>query len=614
MKLMGKRFVFGLAAIAVFGCAKVSAPTGGPKDTEPPVPLRSSPVNYSTNFKGKKFIVEFNEFIDLKNVSQELLVSPPVENKPKTVMRGKKMVVRINNKLADSTTYNFNFFNSITDLNEGNILENFQFEFSTGDTFDSTYMGGIVTNAFTDYPQKNIKVLLYRQLTDSTPRTQKPECVGRTNNDGLFIVPNMKAGVNYHVFALQDMNNNNLFDLPNEAIAFCDSTIQPSFKPMLVYDTITLIEKISRDKKDTIFRDSIYSYTEMVTTIDNVKLRLFTEENHIQYLHDVYRPEKRLLTVAFNDLVDSTFSIKPITDSAFAENWYMIENQLPTDSVVVWITDSMLYKQDTLKMQVSYMMKDSNNADYLKTDTLEFIAKAAASKQSKKKENKLLSKLKKDENSYEKKTEEKKVSELKVQNNLEKEFDIVKPIVHRTNYPIKSYNDSLISITKIDDNKNESAVKFKMSRQNVNQRTLNIDFNRDETSNYSLLVAPGALTDIYGNINDTVKFSFSITSSDYYSSIILNLVDVPCEHSIVQLLNLKEKVLEERTLNGDTKLSFNYLKPDSYILKIICDDNQNGKWDTGNFNLRLQPERVYYYDQTIETKSGWDMEFTWKIE
>jgi len=433
MKLMGKRFVFGLAAIAVFGCAKVSAPTGGPKDTEPPVPLRSSPVNYSTNFKGKKFIVEFNEFIDLKNVSQELLVSPPVENKPKTVMRGKKMVVRINNKLADSTTYNFNFFNSITDLNEGNILENFQFEFSTGDTFDSTYMGGIVTNAFTDYPQKNIKVLLYRQLTDSTPRTQKPECVGRTNNDGLFIVPNMKAGVNYHVFALQDMNNNNLFDLPNEAIAFCDSTIQPSFKPMLVYDTITLIEKISRDKKDTIFRDSIYSYTEMVTTIDNVKLRLFTEENHVQYLHDVYRPERRLLTVGFNDLVDSTFSIKPITDSAFAENWYMIENQLPTDSVVMWITDSMLYKQDTLKMQVSYMMKDSNNADYLKTDTLEFIAKAAASKQSKKKENKLLSKLKKDENSDEKKPEEKKVSELKVQNNLEKEFDIVKPIVLRTN-------------------------------------------------------------------------------------------------------------------------------------------------------------------------------------
>ena len=318
--------------------------------------------------------------------------------------------------------------------------------------------------------------------------------------------------------------------------------------------------------------------------------------------------------MAFNDLVDSAFSIKPITDSAFADNWYLIENKLPTDSVIIWITDSVLYKQDTLKMQVGYTMKDTNNIDYLKVDTLEFITKVVSSKQSKKKDNKLLSKLKKDENSNEQKKEEKKVSELKVQNNLEKEFDIVKPIVLRTNYPIKSYNDSAVFITKIDDNNNESAVKFEMSRQDVNLRTFNIDFKRSETSNYRLLILPGALTDVYGNINDSITFIFGITSSDFYSSILVNLVGVPCEHTIVQLLNLKEKVLEERTVNGYTKLTFNYLKPDSYILKIICDDNQNGKWDTGNFNRRQQPERVYYFDQNIETKSGWDIEYTWKIE
>lgn len=614
MKLIGRRFVFGLAAIAVFGCAKVSAPTGGPKDTEPPVPLRSSPVNYSTNFKGKKFIVEFNEFIDLKNVSQELLVSPPVENKPKAVMRGKKMVVRINNELADSTTYNFNFFNSITDLNEGNILQNFQFEFSTGDTFDSTYMGGIVTDAFTGKPINDVKIMLFRQLTDSTPRTQKPECIGRTNSDGFYIVPNMKAGVKYHVFALRDMNNNNKFDLPNESIAFCDSTIQPSFKPMLVYDTITLIEKISRDKKDTIFRDSIYSYTEMVTTIDNVKLNLFTEENHIQYLHDVYRPDKRLITVAFNDLVDSAFSIKPISDTVFADDWYIFESQLPTDSVVLWIKDSVLYKHDTLKMQVCYTMKDSNDTDYLKIDTLEFIAKVSSSKQSKKKENKLLSKLKKDENENDKKKKEKKVSALKVENNFEKELDLVKPIILKTNYPISSYNENLISIAKIDDEGKESAVSFKMFRKEENLRTLNIDFKRDETANYRLLIPSGTLTDIYGNINDTLKYEFGITSSDFYSSILVNFVGVPCENSIVQLLNKKEKVLEEYKLNENNKLTINYLRPDTYILKLICDENNNGKWDTGNFSQFKQPERVFYFNQPIETKSGWDMEFTWEVE
>ena len=613
MKLIEKQLFFFVAAFIVSGCAKMSAPTGGPKDTEPPIALRSSPVNYSTNFKSKKFIVEFDEFIDLKNVSQELLVSPPVENKPKVVMRGKKMVVRINNDLADSTTYNFNFFNSITDLNEGNILENFQFEFSTGDTFDSTYMGGIITDAFTKIPISGVSVMLYRQLTDSTPRTQKPECIGRTNSDGLFIVPNMKANVKYHVFALKDMNNNNKFDLPNESIAFCDSTIQPSFKPVQMYDTIRLIESISRNKKDTVFRDSIHSYTAMVTTINDIKLNLFTEENHIQYLHNNYRPNNRQIIVAFNDLIDSTFSIKPITDSAFSSNWCLTESIFPTDSVVIWITDSTLYKNDTLKMQVCYTMKDTNNADYLQIDTLEFISKNNIQKQNSKKDNKLLSKLKKEDKDIEKK-EEKKVSELKVQNNLTSKFDIVKPIILKTNYPLYSYDENIISINKIEDDGKETAVSFKINKSDENMRSLNIDFKREESSDYNIFIPAGALTDIYGNINDTIKQKFTTFSIDYYSSVLLNLVNVPCENAIVQLLDKKEKVLYEYNINGDTKLNINYLEPNTYICKLICDDNSNGKWDTGNFNLRQQPERVFYYNQNIETKSGWDIEYTWIIE
>ena len=613
MKLISKQLVFSLAAVALFGCAKMSSPTGGPKDTEPPVPLRSSPVNYSTNFKGKKFIVEFNEFIDLKNVSQELLVSPPVPNRPKVVMRGKKMVVRINNELADSTTYNFNFFNSVTDLNEGNILENFQFEFSTGDTFDSTYCGGQITDAFTGKPLKDVKILLYRQFADSTPRTQKPECIGRTNADGYFIVPNMKAEP-YYVFALQDMNNNNLFDLPTESIAFCDSTIQPSFTPVTMYDTITLIERISRDRKDTVFRDSISAYTVMVTTLDNMQLNLFTEEYHLQYLHDVYRPSKRTLAVAFNDLVDSTFSISPITDSAFADNWCLIESPLPTDSVVMWITDSALYKHDTLLMQVSYTMKDSNDVDYLKVDTLEFISKPKkeAAKKDKKERGGRLSFFKKDEEPEEKK-EDKKVSELKVELAMGKQVDIVGPITLKTNYPLADFKPENITITRIEEDK-ETNVKFTMSRQPDSWRRFDIDFKRDESMQYRMLIPAGALTDIYGNINDTICQEFKTQSLDYYSSVLLNISGTPCAHSIVQLIDGKENVLREFTIDGDTKLTIDYLAPGKYGFKLICDENQNGRWDTGNFSERRQPERVFYFNQEVETKSGWDIEYTWRIE
>ena len=613
MRLISKQLVFSLAAVALFGCAKMSSPTGGPKDTEPPVPLRSSPVNYSTNFNGQKFIVEFDEFVDLKNVNQELLVSPPVPNRPKVVMRGKKMVVRINNDLADSTTYNFNFFNAVTDLNEGNILYNFQFEFSTGDTFDSTYCGGQITDAFTRQPLKDVKILLYRQFADSTPRTQKPECIGRTNEDGYFIVPNMKAEP-YYVFALRDLNNNNLFDMPNESIAFCDSTIQPSFKPETMYDTITLIERISRDKKDTVFRDSIHAYTVMVTTLDNMQLNLFTEETHIQYLHDVYRPGKRTLAVAFNDLVDSTFSIKPVTDSAYADNWCLIESPLPTDSVVMWITDSNLYKHDTLLMQVCYTMKDSNNADYLQIDTLEFLSKVKkeVAKKEKKDRGGRLSFFKKDEEPEEKK-EEKKVSELKAELALGKQVDIVGPITLKTNYPVADFKPENITITRIEDD-TESNVKFTMNRQPGSWRLFDIDFKRDESMQYKILIPAGALTDIYGNINDTVKQEFKTQSLDYYSSVLLNIEGTPCSHAIVQLLDGKENVLKEYTIDGDTKLTIDYLAPGKYGFKLICDDNQNGRWDTGNFKERRQPERVFYFNQTVETKSGWDIEYTWRVE
>ncbi len=608
-----KELVFISLALATIGCAKQSSPTGGPKDVTPPVALRSSPVNYSTNFKGKKFIVEFDEFIDLKNVNQELLVSPIVENKPKVVMRGKKMVVRINNELADSTTYNFNFFNSITDLNEGNVLKNFQFEFSTGPTFDSIYIGGRLTDAFSGAPVEGAYVMLYTSLSDSTPRTQKPDCIGRTNKEGYFVVPNMKP-VPYYMFALVDMNNNQKYDLPNEKIAFSDSSFMPSFKPMEVSDTIRQIEHISRDRKDTVFRDSIHTYTIMVTTIDDVKLNLFAEEYHIQYLHDVYRPNKRLLSVAFNDVVDSSFSIAPVTDSAYNPDWLLIESTMPTDSVVLWIKDSNLYKHDTLNFAVSYTMKDSNNTDYLKTDTLEFLAKNNAAnnkKQNKKKEGGLLSKLKKDEKDESEK-EEKKESELKITSNIRQQFDLKQPINLSFTYPIADFNSSLISMSKIDDDKS-TAVDCSISRDNSNLRSFSINFNSEESTTYEVLIAAGAFTDIYGNINDTLRQSFATLASDFYCTLILNIKNVQ-QNSIFQLLGSKNSIVKEIKLHNDTTLTISYLRPEKYQFKLFYDVNNNGKWDTGKFSEQLQPEKVFLYDDVFEAKTGWDIEYTWILE
>lgn len=612
MRFRYKEVIFCLSLVLAFGCAKQSAPTGGPKDENPPVPLRSNPVNYSTNFKGKKFIVEFDEFIDLKNVSQELLVSPMLEKKPKVIMRGKKMVVKINNELQDSTTYNFNFFNSVTDLNENNVLENFQFEFSTGDTFDSTYVGGQIVDAFNGKPMKGVYIMLYRNMEDSTPRTQKPDCIGRTNDDGYFIVPNMKAGVPYHMFALKDLNNNKKFD-PNEEIAYLDSTVQPSFKPMEVTDTLRLIKKISRDRKDTTFYDSIHTYTIMVTTIDDISLNLFKEESHIQHMHDVYRHSQRQMAVAFNDVIDSAFSLTPIIDTICSENWCLFEGEQISDSVVFWLTDSILYKRDTLKMQVCYTMKDSNNANYVQCDTLEFITKVDTKKS--KQDNKkggLLSRLNKNESKKEKK-EEKKVSELKVKHNLDKALDLKKPIILTMNYPIAEYNCDSVVLKKTED-EGDTNIKFSVSKEQNTDRIFNLEFASEENSQYVITIPTGSFIDIYGNTNDTIVQKFKTQTTDYYSSIIMNLVGLKCNNSVIQLLDPKEVVLREYNLKSDTTLTIDYLSPAKYMLKLYYDENANGKWDTGKFSERRQPERVFYFGETIETKSGWDMEYTWNVE
>jgi len=243
----------------IAGCARMSAPTGGEIDKDPPVPIKSKPINYSTSFAETKFVVEFDEFVTLANIRQELLVSPPLPEKAEVKQRGKALVVKINNELKDSTTYNFNFYNAIADLNEGNPLKNFQFEFSTGPEFDSIYLGGIMHDAFDFSSEAGWYIMLYDKFHDSIPRTTLPDYVAKTDEDGYFFVTNLKKQP-YYIFGLKDMNNNMLFDLPNENIAFLDSSYSPGFIMKTFVDTLTIIESVSDDYKDTVFTDSLASH------------------------------------------------------------------------------------------------------------------------------------------------------------------------------------------------------------------------------------------------------------------------------------------------------------------------------------------------------------------
>lgn len=597
----------------VYSCARMSSPTGGPKDVDPPMPIKSKPLNYSTNFKDDRVLVQFDEFIVLKNVNDELLISPPVPEKPEVKLRGKNLIVDINNELKDSTTYNLNFYNAITDLNEGNLLPNFQFEFSTGPEFDSIYLGGIVKNAFDYKTQANLKVMLYNQWHDSLPRTTTPNYVAKTDKKGHFFVTNLKDEP-YYIFALNDMNNNMKFDLPNEGIAFSEETYQPDFKETIYYDTLHLIRSISDDLEDTVYFDSIRQHVQTVTTIDDINLFMFTEDFEPQYFERAAREKQKQVLFVFNRGPVENLKIVPINPKPLTKNWSIRENVERQDSIVLWLTDTTLYKKDSIHFQVNYTLLDSNEAPYLQTDTLLLTWKPEPEKKEETKEKKggrfNLGFLNNEEEEVEKDTIV--PSELTFETNAKSPFEMNKPLELTTKYPIKNIDTSKIELFIIEDDTVEVPLKYSFYQKKFGLRTYYMDFEKEEEESYKAFIPAGTFEDVYGNINDTLEYRFSTRSLDFYGKIILHLIHVK-ESSIVQLLTESEQVIEERPIFGDTTLVFDFMHPKKYMFKLFYDPNNNGEWDTGKLSEMRQAETVFYFPQEVEAKGNWEMEYDWDL-
>jgi len=216
-----------VAMIVAQSCAQFSTPKGGPPDeTAPSMNLEESTPNKQTNFDQRKIELEFDEWIQLKNPTQEVLVSPPLSYPPKITSRGKKLVFEFNEEevLKDSTTYQINFGKSIQDLTAGNPVENFIFLFSTGDEIDDLSIGGKVVDSATGKGLKDVVVLMYDDLSDTCFANNKPLYLTRTLEEGKFKLENLRSDT-FQIFALKDENVSYTYDLPTEQVAYLDSFI-----------------------------------------------------------------------------------------------------------------------------------------------------------------------------------------------------------------------------------------------------------------------------------------------------------------------------------------------------------------------------------------------------
>ena len=201
-------------------CANPVMPVGGPKDVAPPIVTETEPVNYSLFFEEDQFRIYFNEFVSLKDVDKQLIVSPPLMERPELKIRGRSVLFKFDRdeELKADATYSIFFGNAIQDLTEGNPLGNFIYVFSTGEHLDSLSIIGKVNMAFDMAPAEETFVMLYTDNNDtipfdSLPYKVRPDYVSKTDEHGHFGLYNL-AGKEFKLFAIKDVNSNYIYDIP----------------------------------------------------------------------------------------------------------------------------------------------------------------------------------------------------------------------------------------------------------------------------------------------------------------------------------------------------------------------------------------------------------------
>lgn len=217
--------LFLVTTATLFGgsCANIIPPEGGPRDTIPPQLLSAVPKDSTLNFKGNKVTFTFNEYIDLQDVQNNLLFTPLFENNPKVDVKGKTITVNFRDTLEPNTTYILNFGNAIKDYNEGNVLKNFTYTFSTGPALDSLELRGKVLLAQTGKVDSTLVVVLHKNLKDSAVRN-RPQYATRLDANGNFHFGNLPAGT-FAVYAIGDAGTGRRYMSGTQLFAFLDSPV-----------------------------------------------------------------------------------------------------------------------------------------------------------------------------------------------------------------------------------------------------------------------------------------------------------------------------------------------------------------------------------------------------
>lgn len=594
-------FVIAVAALIVAGCARMGSPDGGWYDETPPRVIGANPAEGAVNVKAKQFYVDFNEFIKIENASENVIVSPPQTEAPEIKSQGKRISIKLVDSLKANTTYTIDFSSSISDNNEGNPLGNYTYTFSTGNRIDTLEVAGYVINAETLEPVKGVLVGLYDNLSDSAFCKLPMLRVARTDSRGHFIVRGVAPG-RYHIFALQDQDGDYRYGQRSEMMGFSDQIIEPTFKDDIRQDTLW------KDSLRIMSIDRVH-YTHFLP--DDVCLRAFNATISTRYLLKSERPDPRylLLNYSYPDSVLPT--IKGLNFDA--TDAFLIERPVAgKDSLLYWLRDTALVNQDTLRLSVTTSITDTLGVLRQQTDTLEFLSKVSYARRLKEQQKKI-EEWQKDQEKKKKRGEPydsiMPPEALALKFEPSQSLDPDQNITITSPTPLEPVDTGMIHLYSHQQN-DSLWYKEPYDLRRLSDMTYVLRASWRPDMEYSLETDSAAFRDIYGTVTKAQKMGLKVPGNDTYASLLITINGMSGKHLLVNLLDKSGNVVKTDTVdNGQAE--FYYLKEGDYYVSLIIDANHNGKWDTGDYDLKLQPEQVYFYPEKITCKAKWDMTVSW---
>ncbi len=580
-KVAGYIFLLGfISNILLTKCASKVPPSGGPRDTIPPVLIYSNPKHQSTNVHSRVYEFTFNERIQLKTLQKQLIITPRIDFDYEIKQGKSSFILVFDEDFNDSTTYTFNFRDAIQDLTEGNPTENNKFTFSTGEYIDSLSIDGYTVKLLTSDTIKKSTVGLYQVDDTITIYNGSPYYFSETNEEGYFLIENIKNG-KYLFYAFTDGNGNLKLDPKSEAYGWISDTLDLqsniSAHNILLYNLdfrdMTIQTALpSGPNFDVNFNKYIVEYE--AKPLDST-LTIFTnpvkENKSIRIYHTFENPDSTGIFIKAKDSIQNeaidtvwikfqessrkpeefTLNIKPSSSSKIEEK-FKAEINL-SKPVLTINTDSILFRLDSIPVA------RINSDDQVKIN--------------------------------------------KHRNKIDLSFNLNKKKVDSITYLLDSLMQEQMRQKEIADSLEQLQTDQK-AKKTVRQASQQVS-----TKGLHLYLGQGAIISVENDTTEMKVFNYGFLNPEEYGTISGSLASKDKKY-IIQLLSSNNEIVKE--LHTNDKFSFKNIKPGDYRMRLFIDENENGKWDMGNITKNEQPEPVTFYVneegiQLITVRANWDI-------